>query len=164
MLKKKQTAFTGTALHFKTYWIMATTTERSEFCCFTFIFLTDSDPLQGNIETTSFHRQFLFLYSKEESSYWMFFSFQQWDAVNYDKRIPKLFIKYNLQKRKKDGIQKNVLHEFIEHRGNTQNSDNPTSNLDPVYCKDTRTKKPWNKAYKFKILLKEITLRKHLFV
>ena len=39
MLKKKQTAFTGTALHFKTYWIMATTAERSEFCCFTFIFL-----------------------------------------------------------------------------------------------------------------------------
>ena len=94
----------------------------------------------------------------------MFFSFQQWDAVNYDKRIPKLFIKYNLQKRKKDGTQKNVLHEIIEHRGNTQNSDNPTSNLDTVYCKDTRTKKPWNKAYKFKILLKEITFRKHLFV
>lgn len=79
------------------------------------------------------------------------------------KGTPKLFIKYNLQKRKKDGIQ-NVLHECIEHRGNTQNSDNPTSNLDTVYCKDTRTEKPWNKAYKFKILLKEITLENiHLF-
>lgn len=145
MPKKKQTAFTGTALHFKTYWIMATTAER-ELCCFTFVFLTNSDPLQGNIETTSFHSQFLFLYSKEESSYWMFFSFQQWDTVNYDKRIPKLFIKYNLQKRKKDGIHKNVLHECIEHRGKTKNSDNPICNLDTVYCKDTRTEKPWNKS------------------
>lgn len=76
------------------------------FFLFTFTFLTNSDPLQGNIETTSFHIQFLFLYSKKKGSYWMFFIFQQWDTVNYDKRIPKLFIKHYLQKRKKMTLAK----------------------------------------------------------
>lgn len=52
-----------------------------------FIFLTDSDTPQGNEETTTSHVQFFFVCSAK-GSFWMFFSFQQWDPRSYDARIP----------------------------------------------------------------------------